>query len=336
MESTRNKLIKLLADSGECYISGQLLSEKLSISRAAIWKHMKELEKDGYQIEGKSKKGYRILKFPNKLSENTIQWGLNTEWLGKTIVHKQVTTSTQHIAHQLARDNADHGTIVVADEQTAGKGRMDHTWNSPKNKGIWMSLILRPATLPYLAPQFTLLTATVLADVLTEETHTAPKIKWPNDILLNGKKIAGILTEMQAEQDTIQYVVIGIGINVNQSEQELPADIRHKATSLAIETGRTWDTQKLIQRILLTFEQAYDHYLKNGFLEVKHKWESYGFKIGETIRIKTMRETWRARFMGIAEDGALLTKASDGEMKKIYSAEIDWFKQGGENNADTN
>ncbi|MEW9674735.1 biotin--[acetyl-CoA-carboxylase] ligase [Lentibacillus sp. L22] len=324
MESTRNKLIKLLAENKDSYISGQLLSEKLSISRAAIWKHMKELEKDGYQIEGKSKKGYRILTFPDKLSENTIQWGLDTFWLGKKVVHKEVTASTQHIAHQLAREGADHGTIVVADEQTSGKGRADHTWHSAKQKGIWMSIILRPAILPYLAPQLTLLTATVIADVLTNYQMT-PKIKWPNDLLLNGKKTAGILTEMQAEQDKIQYIVIGIGMNVNQSEEDLPTEIQDRATSLFLESHQHWNIRQLIQTILQTFELAYSEYMDNGFPDVKHKWESYGFKIGQAIRIKTMKECYDATFMGIAEDGALLTKTSNEKIKKLYSAEIDWF-----------
>ncbi|WP_343272875.1 biotin--[acetyl-CoA-carboxylase] ligase [Lentibacillus songyuanensis] len=326
MESTRNKLIKLLAENKENYISGQVLSEKLSISRAAVWKHMKELEKDGYQIEGKSKKGYRILAFPDKLSENTIQWGLDTSWLGKTVVHKEVTTSTQHVAHQLAQEQALHGTIVVADEQTKGKGRMDHAWHSTKHKGIWMSVILRPAILPYLAPQLTLLAATVLADVLKTYQIT-PQIKWPNDLLLNGRKTAGILTEMQAEQDTIQYVVIGIGMNVNQSHDDLPADIQDKATSLFLETKQRWNTRKLIQNLLRTFEAAYDDYILNGFPDVKRKWESYGFKIGQPIRLKTMKTTYDAIFMGIAEDGALLINTGDGEVKKLYSAEIDWFSE---------
>lgn len=323
MESTRNKLIKLLAENRENYISGQRLSEKLSISRAAIWKHMKELEKDGYQIEGKSKKGYRIISFPEKLSKNTIKWGLGTEWLGNKVIHKEVVTSTQHIAHQLAREEAVHGTIVIADQQTNGKGRMSHGWDSADQLGIWMSLILRPAILPTLAPQLTLLTATVLADVLTENTDTSPEIKWPNDVLLYRKKTAGILTEMQAEQDTIQYIVVGIGMNVNHARGDLPVDIQQKATSLAIETKRDWNTRDLVQSILKRFETAYDNYIQSGFSEVKKKWEEYGFRVGETIQIKTSRESYQAAFKGIADDGALLIETGEGN-QKIYSAEIDW------------
>lgn len=330
MESTRNKLIEILANNGDNYISGQLLSEKLQISRSGVWKHMKELEKDGYTIEGKSNMGYRILDYPDKLSENTLQWGLNTKWIGKTLIHKQTTASTQIIAHEAAREGAKHGTIVIADEQTNGKGRMERTWYSTKDKGIWLSIILRPAILPYLAPQLTLLTATVLADAIHTFTNALPCIKWPNDILINNKKTAGILTEMQAEQDQIQYVVIGIGINVNQKEEDLPVDIQNKATSLRIETNHQWPIKDLIQKILVTFEEKYDSYMKNGFPEVKHKWESFGFKIGEKITVKTMRDRWETIFLGIASDGALLTKTAEGKSKKLYSAEIEWFKEGGE------
>lgn len=328
MESTRNRLIKLLAENTDQYISGQKLSEQLNISRSAIWKHMKELEKDGYEIEGKSRKGYRIISFPDKLSENTLQWGLQTNWLGKTIIHKDTTESTQFIAHQAARDGAKHGTVVIADEQTKGKGRMNRAWHSAPNKGIWLSIILRPALLPFLASQLTLLTATVLADVVTEKIGLRPEIKWPNDILINRKKTAGILTEMQAEQDQIQYVVIGMGINVNQEQDELPSDIKDKATSFKIEAGRSWDIKEIIQEILPAFEKAYEKFMENGFPPVKQKWESYGFKIGENIHIKTMQNQWESVFLGIAEDGALIANGPDGKETKLYSAEIDWFKDG--------
>ncbi|RDW22065.1 biotin--[acetyl-CoA-carboxylase] ligase [Oceanobacillus chungangensis] len=327
MESTRNKLIQLLADSSEKYISGQLLSDELQISRSAIWKHMKELEKDGYQIEGKSNKGYRIISYPDKLSENTIRWGLETNWIGKSIIHKESTTSTQHIAHDEARNGAAHGTIIIADEQTNGKGRMNRSWFSTKGKGMWLSIILRPKISPLQAPQLTLLTATVLADVLHSYCNVQPLIKWPNDILLHDKKIVGILTEMQAEQDIINYIVIGIGLNVNQSKDDLPEEISHRATSLLIETEKEHSIKALIQEILTTFEKSYDQYIKNGFPEIKQKWESYGFKIGEEITIKTLKDHFRAIFLGIEEDGALRIKRMDGSIEKLYSAEIDWFEK---------
>lgn len=216
MSSTRGKLIELLRNHPDDYISGEKLSQELQITRTAIWKHINGLKKDGYIIEGISRKGYRIIQTPDKISSNTITWDLETNWLGKSIIHKDITKTTQEIAHQAARNAAPHGTVVIANEQTKGKGRMGRTWYSSKNKGVWMSIILRPKLVPQQATLLTLLTATVLADVLSRITTNSVTIKWPNDILMHDKKLAGILTEMQAEQDQIQYVVVGIGLNVNQ------------------------------------------------------------------------------------------------------------------------
>ncbi|RLL48227.1 biotin--[acetyl-CoA-carboxylase] ligase [Oceanobacillus piezotolerans] len=325
MQSTRNKLIDILSNNSDTYISGQAISEQLQISRSAIWKHMKELEKDGYVIEGKSKRGYRILEYPNKLSGNTIKWGLETEWLGKEIIYKDTLKSTQILAHELAQGHAQHGTVVVAGEQTQGRGRMDHTWESSKEKGIWMSFILRPEIAPNQAPQLTLLAATVLAEVLRRDVGVVPMIKWPNDLLINRKKCAGILTEMQAEQDQIWYVVLGMGINVNHTLDDFPKDLHSRATSLKLETDKTWEIRDLIQKILVTFERTYNTYLDNGFSVIKERWEKDGFRIGEQIKIKTLRDKWEAPFLGIAEDGALQTKTPNGEETKLYSAEIDWF-----------
>ncbi|EQB36132.1 MULTISPECIES: biotin--[acetyl-CoA-carboxylase] ligase [Virgibacillus] len=329
MESTRNKLIQLLAENKETYISGQMLSDQLHISRSAIWKHMKELERDGYEIEAKSKRGYRIIKSPEKITENTILWGLKTNWLGKKVIHREMTSSTQILAHQAAKQNEGHGTIVVADEQTTGRGRMSRTWHSKKGSGMWLSMILKPELPPYLAPQLTLLTAVALADTISEISNTKPLIKWPNDILFsNQKKCAGILTELQAEQDKIQYVVIGIGLNVNQELSDWPDEIQERATSLSIETNKQWEIQSIMQHFLSEFEQTYDNYMVKGFSEIKKRWEAYGFKLGELITIQNLHETRRAIFSGIAEDGALLIKNEDGSLEKLYSGEIDWFNKG--------
>src|SRR5699024_2044796 len=189
-------------------------------------------KKDGYIIESKNKLGYRIVESPNKISQNTLTWGLETKWLGKTIHHKESIKSTQLLAHQYAIEGAKHGTIIIADEQTNGRGRLGRPWESKKGDGIWMSMILRPNILPYLAPQLTLLTATVVAQILENQTNVSPKIKWPNDILIDKQKVTGILTEMHAEQDKVVYVVIGIGINVNQAKENLPSNAHYHATSI--------------------------------------------------------------------------------------------------------
>lgn len=323
MSSTRNKLINILSEHKDEFVSGQDLSETLNVSRSAIWKHMNELKKDGYVIEGVAKKGYRIVSTPKSVSENTVAWGLQTDWLAKTIVHRETIDSTQTLAHQLALEGAKHGTIVIADEQTKSRGRVSKKWYSPKEEGIWLSIILRPNILPYLAPQLTLLTATVLANVLDEYCNVQPQIKWPNDILINSKKISGILTEMQAEQDNVLYVIVGIGININQTEIE--EEIENRATSLRLETNKQWEIVPLIQKILTSFEEKYDHYLDQGFQDVKKTWENYGFRINEPLKIKSGKRSWEAVFRGIGEDGALLAEHDDGTIEKVYSGEIAWF-----------
>ncbi|WP_079530107.1 biotin--[acetyl-CoA-carboxylase] ligase [Halobacillus hunanensis] len=327
MESTRKQLIELLHEQ-QSHISGQALSKRLQISRTAVWKHMKELEKDGYEIEAVQRKGYKIISFPNKVSENTLQWGLNTDWLGHNLHHYPEVASTQEVVHQLAKQGKPHGTVVIADQQVQGKGRMARNWDSPKGKGIWMSILLRPELLPYQAPQLTLLAATVLAEVIADRSSITPYIKWPNDLLVNHKKVSGILTEMQAEQDQIQYVVLGIGMNVNQTEADIPEELQHKATSLLIESQQEWSIQQTIQRILRQFERTYDQFIQNGFSEVKPKWEEYGYKIGETVTVSTMRKTWQATLVGIEPDGALLARDETGNVEKLYSAEIHWGEGG--------
>ncbi|HLQ95209.1 MAG TPA: biotin--[acetyl-CoA-carboxylase] ligase [Pseudogracilibacillus sp.] len=325
MSSTRKRLIDLLSKHEDQYISGQQLSEELSISRSAVWKQMNRLKQDGYEVEAVENKGYRIIDSPAKVSENTITWGLDTAWLGHRIIHKTTIPSTQRLAHEYALDGSPHGTVIIADEQTEGKGRISRAWHSKKGTGMWMSLILRPAILPYLAPQLTLLTATVLAEVLDGLTNVHPQIKWPNDILVQGKKTTGILTEMQAEQDQIVYVIIGVGMNVNQQIEDFPEDIKEKATSLRAETGEKVELNDLIQRFLELFEKRYTTYLHEGFDRVKSSWETYGFRLKETLQIANGNETWEGVFLGIAEDGALLAERADGSIEKVYSGEISWF-----------
>ncbi|MBH0229564.1 biotin--[acetyl-CoA-carboxylase] ligase [Halobacillus yeomjeoni] len=327
MESTRKQLIELL-EKQEGYISGQQLSDSLQISRTAVWKHMNELKKDGYEIEAVQRKGYKIVSYPDKISTNTLQWGLDTKWMGQNLYHYDQVESTQQIVHEMAKQGMPHGTVVVADEQVRGKGRMARNWHSPKGKGIWMSILLRPNLPPIQAPQLTLMAATVLAKMISEESDLKPQIKWPNDLLVHHKKVSGILTEMQAEHDQIQYVVLGIGMNVNQDLSEIQQEISHKASSLKIESGSHWSIPKTIQSILRQFEITYDQYVKEGFQQVKKEWERYGYKIGEEVTISTMKKTWEATLIGIEPDGALKARDRSGNEEKLYSAEIHWGEGG--------
>lgn len=326
MESTRGKLIELLAKEEDNFVSGQKLSEQLDISRPAVWKHMKELEKDGYEIEAAPRKGYRIVSYPDKVSMNTVQWGLSTSWLGQRLIHKASVTSTQLIAHQEAQAGAEHGTVIIADEQTKGRGRLNRSWHSYKGEGIWMSIILRPTFEPHRSPQITLLAATVLAEVFKTYVGIKPQIKWPNDLLTNGKKLAGILTELQAEEDRVNYIVLGMGINVNQPSSSFPEDIQRKASSLKIETGESLELTGLIKEILQTFEKRYNEFNEEGFRPIKLRWEAFGYRLGEMVPIQTYQKEWNGRIMGIEDDGALRVLDDKGQEQKLYSAEIQWGK----------
>lgn len=327
MESTRGKLIELLSSLSDEYVSGQYLCEQLNISRPAVWKHMKELEKDGYEIEAAPRRGYKILSSPNKLSNNTIQWGLETNWLGQNLIHKPSVTSTQILAHKQAQEEAPHGTVVIADEQTKGRGRLNRSWHSHKGDGIWMSMILRPTFEPHRSPQITLLAATVLAEVLKRQCGIKPQIKWPNDVLTDGKKLAGILTELQAEQDQVNYIVLGMGINVNHDLDVFPEELHHLATSVKMKTDKSWELRTIIQDILTTFEKRYEEFIEEGFSKVKLRWEAFGYKLGEKVVIKTQQRTWTARILGIEADGALKVCDDDGKEDVLYSAEIQWGEE---------
>ncbi|WP_440895712.1 biotin--[acetyl-CoA-carboxylase] ligase [Amphibacillus sp. Q70] len=331
MSSTREKLISLLSNQSENFVSGQWLSSQLKISRTAVWKQIKQLEEDGYKFEAIQNKGYRLLVQPDKVSENTLYWGLDTKWLGKSLEHYPVLDSTQRLAMEKAQKGAEEGLVVVADKQTTGKGRRQHRWYSNHSGGVWLSFVLHPKMVPAKAPQLTLLTAIAVVQAMESATELKPMIKWPNDILIGDKKIAGILTEMQAEHDEIHYVVIGIGLNVNQTSNDLDHQIKHMATSLLIETEKTYHKQVIIQAILTHFETIYHDYLLNGFEPIRKQWLHYAYRLGDLIHYTINGEENRGILHGIANDGSLIIEDEQQQKQNLYSAEIKWF-EGVENN----
>lgn len=322
MASKRDKLIRLLSKNGEQYISGQELSEQLNISRTAIWKHINELKKDGYEFDSAPKKGYRLTRIPESYNESTIKWGLSTEWLGNVLYFKESIDSTQNMAHDLAKKHAPHGTVVIANEQTLGRGRLERPFESNKG-GIWMSVILRPQMAPHQAAQITLFTSVVIAEVLSTLTGLPLKVKWPNDLYMNDKKVCGILTEMNGELDSINYLIIGIGINVNQNEDQFSSNLRDKATSINIASNLTWNRAEIVQDILTALEKNYEQYMDTGFHTYKQKWSSMAYKMNEMITIQTPQKTYSAKLIGIDDNGALLIEHGN-ETVPLYSGEIIW------------
>ncbi|WP_181555924.1 biotin--[acetyl-CoA-carboxylase] ligase [Thermaerobacillus caldiproteolyticus] len=319
---TRKKLLELFSEAKGDFISGQKISEILGCSRTAVWKHIEDLRKEGFELEAVRRLGYRIVNTPDKVTANEIQLGLKTETLGRYIHFEEEVTSTQTIAQKLAYEGAKEGTLVVAEQQIAGRGRMARNWFSPKGTGIWMSLILRPPIPPQKAPHLTLLTAVAIAQAIQDVTGLVPDIKWPNDILINGKKCVGILTELQAEPDRIHSVIIGMGINVNQTVEQFPEDIRAIATSLAIEKGEKIKRAELVQEILFKIEMLYRQYLQHGFRPIKLLWEGYAISIGKEITARTLSGTLRGMALGITDEGVLMLEDADGNIHYIHSADI--------------
>ncbi|MGJ7909393.1 biotin--[acetyl-CoA-carboxylase] ligase [Neobacillus sp. LXY-1] len=319
----RKKLLDAFTETGESFLSGQYLAELIGCSRTAVWKHIEELRKEGFELEAVRKKGYRIVKTPERITADEIRLGLVTEFIGKNIYYQETVDSTQKIANQLASSDSPEGTVVIAEEQKSGKGRMNRKWHSPKYTGIWMSLILRPNIQLIKAPQLTLLTAVAIVQAIEETTGIVPEIKWPNDLLVNGKKITGILTELQAEADRIHSIIIGMGINVNQKKEDFPEDIQKIASSLYIEKGETVSRANLIRNICKHFEKLYIIYLNQGFLPIKILWESYAVSIGRTIRARTITNVIEGKALGITDEGVLKLEDSSGTIHHVYSADIE-------------
>lgn len=322
--NVRQALLDAFKNANGNFISGEKLAQNIGCSRTAIWKHIEDLKKDGFHVEAVRKKGYRLLEQSNKLSENEIYLGLETEEIGRSVYFFESVTSTQKVAKEYAMNGAKHGTLIVADEQTEGRGRMVRKWYSPKGTGIWASFILRPDIQIQHAPQLTLLSAVAVVQAIKKVTHITPEIKWPNDILISGRKVCGILTELQAEEDRIQSVILGIGINVNQDENDFSAEIIKKATSLKIELGKTVNRSSLIQSLCYYIEQLLHLYISEGFTPIKSLWETYAVSIGKRISARTVKGTFDGVALGINNEGVLLLKQDNGDIVEIISADIDF------------
>jgi BirA family transcriptional regulator, biotin operon repressor / biotin---[acetyl-CoA-carboxylase] ligase len=316
-------LQRFLRSNGEP-ISGQQLAEEYGVSRTAIWKHIQTLQQEGYHFDTVKKRGYLLVTAPDKVDVAQLKEVLDTKRYGQQIHYYDTVESTQLIAHDLVRQGAPDGTIVIAEYQKAGRGRMQRPWDSSKGKGIWMTVIIRPNIAPHQAPQYTLVTAVAVVNAMKSLfKNFTPEIKWPNDILINGKKSTGILTEMIAEADQIQALLIGIGINVNQTMADFPDELQDIATSLRVQEGKEIDRALVVAKLLSYLEHYSDHYEKHGFSRIKTLWEEASATIGKRVRATTLREVIEGEAISITESGVLQILQTDGEIKGVYSADIE-------------
>ncbi len=304
------------------YVSGQSLCEKFGVSRTAVWKVIEQLRAEGYDIEAVTNRGYRLCSYPDIISGSELMSRMNTEWAGRKVYFRKETGSTNEDAKYLGEEGMDHGSLVVAEKQTEGKGRRGRSWESPAGNNIYMSLLLRPDFSPDKASMLTLLMALAVADTISQ-LHTELKvgIKWPNDILVNDHKVCGILTEMDAEPDCINHVVIGIGINVNQTE--FPEELGNIATSLRLEKGDHVDRASLILGVMEMFEYYYgifvEHQDVSAFVSV---YDGYLVNRGKEVRVLDPKGEYNGVAEGINDSGALIVNLPDGSARAISSGEV--------------
>lgn len=316
----KEEILEALKNNTEDFISGEKLSKEFGISRAAIWKHMKALKEEGYKIESVSKKGYRLDYAPDLLTYGEFKTHLNTRDIGSNCIHYETIDSTNLLAKKLAREGAVHGTIVIAEEQTTGRGRLGRTWVSPKSTGIWVSIILRPDINPFMASKLTLVGAAAVEKAM-EKMEINSYIKWPNDIVLNNKKVCGILTEMSGEIDRVNYIIMGIGINVNMNS--FPEDIKNIATSLKIETGNEVDRKLLLANILNNFEVLYDYFIQeNNLNEVLDICRSRSILLGKEVKLINGTNERKAKALDLDDEGELVVQYEDGTLGKVVSGEV--------------
>lgn len=316
----KKKILRRLKNGDE-FISGEKLSEEFHMTRSGIWKYINMLKEDGYVIESVPRNGYRILSSPDILTFEEIEEYLSTEFLGRKIYYYDTIDSTNKEAKKIA-PLEDEGTLVIAEEQIEGKGRLGRNWISPKGKGIWMSIVLKPDVEPFKVGAITLLAAAALYNGL-KNMGIDSEIKWPNDILIKGKKVSGILTEMSAELNMLNYIVMGIGINVNLEEDDIPEELKEKATSIKIDQKKEIDRKELLANILNEFEKLYIPFRDSGntskWIEICRKNSA---TIGKEVRIIRGNKEKRGKALDIDHKGELIVEFENGDIENIFAGEV--------------
>lgn len=315
----RDKIIKVILDSGEDFVSGEELSKQLGISRTAIWKHINILREEGYDIESVNKKGYRLISSPKDLlNPQNIYYNLKTDIIGKNIIHLESVDSTNDYLKKIGND-VQEGTVVISEEQTKGKGRLGRNWQSKTREGIWMSIILKPEIIPYKAPFITLIAGAAIVKALNN-LQVPAKIKWPNDIIINNKKLSGILTELSAEIERVNYIVVGIGMNVKNLDFD--KELEEKATSLYKE-NYCLARVEVVSQVLYEFERLYKNYIEDNYKEETLKiCREHSAIINKDVYIIKGDEKELVRCIDISNEGNLIVRDSNNKEQEILSGEV--------------
>lgn len=316
----KEEILRLLR-SADGYISGQELCNRFGVSRTAVWKAINQLKEAGYEIEAQQNKGYRLMAAPDLMTEAEIKSLMHTEWVAKEVLYFDTIDSTNTKAQELAEKGYPSGTLVVADKQESGKGRRGRSWVSPSGTGIFMTLMIKPDINPNNASMLTLVAALAVAKAITSVTGEEALIKWPNDIVVNGKKVCGILTEMNAQFDYINHIVVGIGINVQN--ESFPEEISQMASSLMIEAGgKRFHRAQIIAETMSYFEQYYDTFLKTQDLSaLVREYDELLVNMNKSVRVLDPKEPFDGKAMGITPKGELIVDTWESR-KLVSSGEV--------------
>jgi BirA family biotin operon repressor/biotin-[acetyl-CoA-carboxylase] ligase len=317
-------ILGFLAEAGDEFTSGETLRNKLGLSSASVFRSIESLRDKGYRVET-SPRGYRLVEIPDRLTELEIGPLLSTHDFGRTILHLDRCTSTSDVATQLAEEGALHGEVVIAESQTAGRGRRGRAWVSPPGKNLYLSVILRPEFPPHRAPELTFVAAVAVAETLGEANVPA-RVKWPNDLEIDGRKVAGILTELQAGPDQVRSVVVGIGVNLNVGEEDLPAELRPIATSARIVRGSPVPRALFTAALLTRLEEWYDRHAEDGFEVITARWRELTSTLGEAVRVRLGDREIRGIAQDIDETGALLV-ANGSEVERVVAGDVELLRR---------
>jgi BirA family biotin operon repressor/biotin-[acetyl-CoA-carboxylase] ligase len=321
-QSRQDQILMLFRQQPDAFVSGAEMSRALGVSRTAVWKNVEQLRTLGYQIEAVTARGYRLRTSPDLLLPAELQDGLQTEVVGQDIVYFADTDSTNDRAHALAKDGAVEGTVVIAEAQQAGKGRLGRRWTSPAGVNLYASIILRPPIAPRHAPQLTFLSAAAVAWAIAEITGLTPTVKWPNDVLLDGCKVAGLLNELDAETERIRYLILGVGVNINMQAEQFPDDLRYPASSLAMASGGKVSRLRFTRTLLEQLDCLYSQYQREGFEPIMQAWQEYFVLTGQPVEVDCQGRLLRGRVVGLDEDGALLLKLADGRQERVLAGDV--------------
>lgn len=320
----KDLVLKYLKENTETFLSGEYLSNVFGVSRAAIWKVVKQLEGEGYGIESKTKLGYKLVSSPDVLNSFEVKSGLNTKRLARNVHYFKEIDSTNEYAKTLAKKSFQDGDMVISEMQSQGRGRFNREWVSRTGKGIYMSILLKPEVSYERITQLTIFVSLAICEALEDYLNTEFEIKWPNDILLNGKKICGILTEISGEVDKINYVIVGVGININLQKDDFSDNLQSKASSLRIETGSELDRKEVLQKVLTLLDKYYDDYLKGVEMPlILQKYKSKLNLMKKEVEIKVHNtKPVKGQVVDIGNNGALIVKMKDGIVKEFLSGEV--------------